>query len=263
MKHKHKNIKRHAAHTIVSWPNPKQWVIVRISDLMMITRQRIYVPSIITKQIVKLKTHSPTYCIVDNWEHAKSYSHTRQSISDRHTTPYIIGLQTDLTSVTTPTPSIQNSLWCCNNSVIASRKTAASYNVTSCVILTMTRIKTVWSKRAWCWKYKKFHQNNATCRRTILVQIWEYVVKRVKLYKVQSLFDILLSGIHLSSKYFNLFHLYCLCFPEFDFVYTCMVRGWDFVSKDLRSLLFTPNLSNSHQTLLHFSYLQRTIDNIL
>ena len=25
-----KNIKRHTAHTIVSWPNPKQWVIVNI-----------------------------------------------------------------------------------------------------------------------------------------------------------------------------------------------------------------------------------------
>ena len=34
-----KNIKRHTAHTIVSWPNPKQWIIVHTSDLMMITRQ--------------------------------------------------------------------------------------------------------------------------------------------------------------------------------------------------------------------------------
>ena len=34
--------KRHTAHTIVSWPNPKQWVIVHISDLMMIIRQSIY-----------------------------------------------------------------------------------------------------------------------------------------------------------------------------------------------------------------------------
>ena len=31
-----KNIERHTAHTIVSWPNPKQWVIVHTSDLMMI-----------------------------------------------------------------------------------------------------------------------------------------------------------------------------------------------------------------------------------
>ena len=32
-------IKRHTAHTIVSWPNPKQWIIVHTSDLMMIIRQ--------------------------------------------------------------------------------------------------------------------------------------------------------------------------------------------------------------------------------
>ena len=37
-----KNIERHTAHTIVSWPNPKQWVIVHTSDLMMIIRQSIY-----------------------------------------------------------------------------------------------------------------------------------------------------------------------------------------------------------------------------
>ena len=36
---KHKNIERHTAHTIVSSPNPKQWVIVHISDLIMIIRQ--------------------------------------------------------------------------------------------------------------------------------------------------------------------------------------------------------------------------------
>ena len=34
-----KNIKRHTANTIVSWPNPKQWIIVHTSDLMMIIRQ--------------------------------------------------------------------------------------------------------------------------------------------------------------------------------------------------------------------------------
>ena len=35
----YKNIKRHTAHTIVLWPNPKQWIIVHTSDLMMIIRQ--------------------------------------------------------------------------------------------------------------------------------------------------------------------------------------------------------------------------------
>ena len=62
----HKNIERHTADTIVSWPNPKQWVILHTSDLMMIIRQSIYILSIITRVMVKLKTYSPTYCILDN-----------------------------------------------------------------------------------------------------------------------------------------------------------------------------------------------------
>ena len=39
----YKNIERHTADTIASWPNPKQWVIGHISDLMMIIRQSIYI----------------------------------------------------------------------------------------------------------------------------------------------------------------------------------------------------------------------------
>ena len=39
----HKNINRHTTHTIVSWPNPKQCVIVHTSNLMMIIRQSIYI----------------------------------------------------------------------------------------------------------------------------------------------------------------------------------------------------------------------------
>ena len=56
-----KNIERHTAHTIVSWPNPKQGVIVHTSD-MMIIRQRIYVLSIIAREMGKMNAHSPTYC---------------------------------------------------------------------------------------------------------------------------------------------------------------------------------------------------------
>ena len=63
-----KHIERHTTYTIVSWPNPKQWVIVHTSDLMMIIRQSIYILSIITREMGKLKTHSPTYCMMDNWE---------------------------------------------------------------------------------------------------------------------------------------------------------------------------------------------------
>ena len=73
-----KNIKRHTAHTIVSWPNPKQWIIVHTSDLMMIIRQgniffqpsrgnwvnwkhtAPYIEKWITKRICSiLLTHSP------------------------------------------------------------------------------------------------------------------------------------------------------------------------------------------------------------
>ena len=51
---------------IILLPNPKQWIIVHSSDLMMIIRQSIYILSIITKEMGKLKTHSPLYCITDN-----------------------------------------------------------------------------------------------------------------------------------------------------------------------------------------------------
>ena len=71
-----KTIERHTAHTIVSWPNPKQWVIVHTSDLMMIIRQSIYILSIITRGMGKLKTHSPTYCIMDNGENILNFTHT-------------------------------------------------------------------------------------------------------------------------------------------------------------------------------------------
>ena len=55
----YKNIERHTVHTIVSWPNPKQWVIVHTSNLMMIIRQSIYILSIITRGMGKVKTYEP------------------------------------------------------------------------------------------------------------------------------------------------------------------------------------------------------------
>ena len=56
----YKNIERHTAHTIVSWPSPKQWIIVHTSDLMMIIRQlKVYTFSVIIREMGKLKTHSP------------------------------------------------------------------------------------------------------------------------------------------------------------------------------------------------------------
>ena len=78
--HVDKNIERHTAHTISPRPNPKQWVIAHISDLMMIIRQSKYILSIITWEMGKLKTHSPTYCIKDNWENLLNLTHTLDKI---------------------------------------------------------------------------------------------------------------------------------------------------------------------------------------
>ena len=75
------NIEIHTVHTSVSWPNHKQWVIVHTSDLMMIIKQSIYILSIITRGVGKLNTHSPTYCIMDNWENILNLTHTLGKIS--------------------------------------------------------------------------------------------------------------------------------------------------------------------------------------
>ena len=75
-----KNTETHTAHNIVSWPNPIQWVIVHTSDLMMIIRQSIYILSIITREMGNLKTHSPIYCIMDNWENMPYLTYTLDKI---------------------------------------------------------------------------------------------------------------------------------------------------------------------------------------
>ena len=71
----YKNIERHTADTIISWPYPKQWVRVHTSDLMMIIRQSIYILSVITTEMGKLKTYRPTYCIMDNGENMLNLTH--------------------------------------------------------------------------------------------------------------------------------------------------------------------------------------------
>ena len=55
----HKNTKKHTAHTIVSWPNPKQWEIVHTSNLIMIIRQSIYILSIITRKWINWNHMAP------------------------------------------------------------------------------------------------------------------------------------------------------------------------------------------------------------
>ena len=53
-----KNIARHTAHTIVSWLNHKQWLVVHSSDLMMITIIS-YLLTIFIREEVKLKRTAP------------------------------------------------------------------------------------------------------------------------------------------------------------------------------------------------------------
>ena len=76
----YKNIERNTADSIVSWPNPKQWVIVHTSDLIMMITQSIYILSITTREMGKLKTYSPTYCIMDNKENMLNLTHTLDQI---------------------------------------------------------------------------------------------------------------------------------------------------------------------------------------
>ena len=63
------------AHIIVSWHNPKQCQMGHTSDLMMITRPSTCILKII-RDIDKLNTHKPIYCIKDNWKNWLNLRHT-------------------------------------------------------------------------------------------------------------------------------------------------------------------------------------------
>ena len=52
---------------------------VHTSDLMMM-RKSIYILSIIPREMGKLKTYSPTYCIMDNGENMLNHTHTLEKI---------------------------------------------------------------------------------------------------------------------------------------------------------------------------------------
>ena len=51
----------HATLTIASWTNHKQWLMIHISDLTMVIRWSTHILTIITRELSKLKTHSPIY----------------------------------------------------------------------------------------------------------------------------------------------------------------------------------------------------------
>ena len=71
-----KNIKKHAAHNNVLWHNPKQWQVTHTSDFIMIIRLSTRFPTVIIRAMDKLNTHSPIYCMKDNWANWLSLRHT-------------------------------------------------------------------------------------------------------------------------------------------------------------------------------------------
>ena len=79
-----KNINRHIAHTIVSWPNPKLWQMGHTSDLMMIIRWSTRIRTIMIKQMGMLNTHSPIYCMKDNWDNWLNLRHTLENTPETH-----------------------------------------------------------------------------------------------------------------------------------------------------------------------------------
>ena len=112
-----RNIERHTAHTIDLWPNPKQWIKVHNFDLMMEIRQSIYIILIITREMGKLKTNSPTYCIMDNWVNMLNLTHTPDKI-------YLTGiLQVQCLQISLHNGD--NEMVCCTNKRVRS----ASQNV--------------------------------------------------------------------------------------------------------------------------------------
>ena len=55
----YKNIERHTANAIVSWPNPQHWQMSHTSDSILILRQSTLILKIIIRAMGKPNTHSP------------------------------------------------------------------------------------------------------------------------------------------------------------------------------------------------------------
>ena len=91
----HMNIWRHTVHTIVVWPNPKYWLIVYTSNLIMIMRESTHILTVTTREMYKLKTHSLIYCIKDDW---KNWLNLRHIFDEIHITSigYVPCLQISL-----------------------------------------------------------------------------------------------------------------------------------------------------------------------
>ena len=63
----------------------------------------IHILSIITKEMGKLKTYSPTYCIMDNWENMLNLTHTPEKL-------YLTGILSSMSSDKVCTMMIMR--WC-------------------------------------------------------------------------------------------------------------------------------------------------------
>ena len=102
LNHQHKNIERQKAHTIVSWPNHKQWKMGHTSDLMMILRWSTLSLTIIIRKMGKPNTQSSIYYMKDNWIIWRNLTHTRQNVPNkyfRNPIPLIISMTKRQTAV--------------------------------------------------------------------------------------------------------------------------------------------------------------------
>ena len=70
----HKNTERHTADSIVSWPN-QHWQMLHTYDLITITWWNTRILSIITREMGKLNTLSPIYCMKYSWENWLNLKH--------------------------------------------------------------------------------------------------------------------------------------------------------------------------------------------
>ena len=96
------HVARHTAHTIVPWPNPKQWLMIHTSHLIMMIRWSTHILKIITRGMGKLKKDSPIYCI--KWGKWINLRHTLDRIYLRCML-YIQCPQTIILLFHNPTPS--------------------------------------------------------------------------------------------------------------------------------------------------------------
>ena len=73
---KNKNIKRYIAHTIVIRPKPREWQMGHTSDSIMLITWSTRILTITIRKMGQLNTHSPIYCIKNNWENWLHLRHT-------------------------------------------------------------------------------------------------------------------------------------------------------------------------------------------